>query len=97
MAQIDCFADTTMFDDTTKKIGAGALAGLVTIFITAPSGHGVCIDPRIWCGPPPADHGDEPARDGPGPLRAGPMVAASLSSGKDVGLGSTRFASGQRI
>ena len=68
-----------MSNNTPKKLTVGAMAGFVTL-VTVASEHGICTDRHIWCAPPPVDHSDEPARDGPGPLLARPIVAVTSAS-----------------
>jgi hypothetical protein len=89
--------DNPVFDDNTKKIGALAGIALATgAAITMPSEHRVC-DLYVWCAPPPTDQGDEPARDGPGPLRARLVISATASVSASTGalamLGGRPFAS----
>ena len=77
-----------MFDDKAKKIGAGVMTGMTFVLVALPSETGVCIDPHLWCAPPPITMGDEPAGDSPAPLLGtrSPLVFASSVS--TVGLSS---------
>jgi hypothetical protein len=77
-----------------SRIGAGALTGLTLVFIAWPTEHGICIDPHVWCAPPPVAMGDEPAGDGPAPLRGtrSPVVFGSSLSTVSLSNGYIRLA-----